>query len=216
MTEAEDEAHGQRVWREAHALLEIVLDEVEAHATGWPVRFAELVAIVVPLRRPPAVRWKLARTGFARDAHHLIDMALRQDADIVAANVARLGAMLENKFAYQDALAAFVEPLKVVVQELAARAKGRLDPDTSDPLVTLRDALLQFDPREAKAMLRELLRPDKYRFQQTKTNDNETLLALQRYLDEPQFDIWKLDNPAAVSGVVAAGHPDRDTWWRDD
>ena len=216
MSDADDEAHGQRVWHEAHGLLELVLDEVTAHSPAWPSRFTELAAAVVPLRRPPAKRWKDARTGFSRDAHHLIDMSLRQDQEIVTANVARLRDMLDLKFRYQDELASKVDVLRVVVQQLAADHKGRLDPDTSDPLVTLRDALLEFDPLQAKAMLRELTRTDKYRFQHVKTNDNPTIAALKDYLDQPQYALWRLDNPAAVCGQVAVGHPERDTWWRED
>jgi hypothetical protein len=216
MSDAEDEAHGQRVWREAHALLALVLDEIEGRSPSWPAAYADLARIVVPLRRPPATRWKDARTAFARDAHHLIDMSLRQDAEIVAANLTRLRAMLDAKFTHQDAFAAKVEPLRVAVQRLVAAHNGRIDADTADPLVTLRDALMQFDPLQAKAMLRELLRVDKYRFQGIVTSEDPTLQALARYLEEPQFALWRLDNPAAICGDVAVGHPERYTWFQDD
>ena len=216
MSEAEDVATGERVWAEGHAALEIVLDEVTARSPAWTQRYAELAAIVVPVRRPPSKRWTTSRTGFARDAHHLIDMGLRQDPEILTGNMQHLRAMLQSKFTCQDELGGYVDKLATCVRELAAKNKGQLDPDTSDPLATLRDALLEFDPRLAKAMLRELLREDKYVYQRVRTDDHPLLLELARYLDAPRYAMWQLDNPSAISGRVAAGHPDRDTWWRDE
>jgi hypothetical protein len=212
----DDEAVGREVWRDAHGLLEMTLDAIEARDPSWQARHAELVAVVVPLVRPPAQRWKQPGTGFARDAHHLIDMALRQDREGLAAKMDLLGKQLAAKFAHQDELLAKLEPLRIAVRAFASRHGGRLDPDTSDPLAALRDALIQFDPRRAKLMLRELTRPDKYMFQHVVTSDDPTIRALAAYFDGPAFALWPLDDPKAVSGSVAAGHPERDTWWRSD
>ena len=197
-------------WDTCHALLDMALDALEERRPFQPL-IAEL-ATAIASAEYPTKRWPPSGTLFSRELHHQLDMALRNDGD---QRLAWITAALICKQTHQDAFAAMAEELREATQELADDHHG-LDPDTADPLATLYDALAQFQPRLAKTELRELLRDDKYHFQRVDTRGNRTLIAIREYVDQAAFDAWAPTGPAARSGATAQGHPERDTWYRDD
>jgi len=200
-------------WDTCHALLDMTLDALEERHPFQPA-FADLADAILACTEYPTKRWTPSGALFSRELHHQLDMTLRNDGEQRRAYVAWIGLALHCKHDHQDAFTAMAEDLREATRELADDYHG-LDPDTADPLATLYDALVQFQPRLVKTELRELLREDKYQFQRVDTRGNRTLIMIREYLDHPMFDVWAPTGPAAKSGATAQGHPERDTWYRD-
>jgi hypothetical protein len=202
-------------WSDCHALLEMALDTIEERCTGWLERWAELMTIAPVMRDYPPARWSSAVSPFAKEMHQALDGALRCDGDARLQRLTWICKALECKAKHQDHFLVMVEQLRVVTQQLAA-AREKLEPDVSDPIVALRDGLAVFDVITVKTELRELLRPDQYQYQSTRTNDNLALQQFAAILAGVDFEIWELKAPVAVCGAVSMRHPERDSWFKDE
>jgi hypothetical protein len=205
-------------WGACHALLEEVLDRVEERA-GFPNSLiSDLIFMATTAEPSPLTkRWTGAPGTFATEVHRELDGAMRcSPGDARAERLAGIAAAIGCKARHQDRFLEMVEELAVATRALAAKRGGRLEADAADPIVALRDALLNFNVLIAKLELRELLRPDQYIYQNTRTNDDPTLMAFGEYLALADFARWDIsDIPLAKCGSVAQGHPERFTWFRE-
>lgn len=197
-------------WGHCHALLEQVLDMVEAGDPGWQTVLAHLELAALEHADYPSKRWS-AGAGFGLAEHRALDSALRCDGVERSKRLDGIRWRVTAKFRHQVELTAYVPRLAE-----ACRALGKLEADVADPLVALRDALLTFDVVLAKTELRELLRQDKYHFQRTDTRGHPLLTEIWSRLTAPEFDLWPLETELATCGAVAQGHPERFTWFLDD
>jgi hypothetical protein len=199
---------------QSHDLLISIMKEVSNQSEDWEELFVELKELVKPINTS-VPRWKNSEaTAFESLLHYNLDLAFRQNAKGVDTRLSMIYSWLENKYKYQTELASKVCDLKVACSQLAATHKGSLDPDTEDPIGVLRDALLSFNPKAAKVILRELIKSNQYSYQHVKTNNNAIILALNEYINSDRYEIWPLDTADATCGAVSNHYKDAG-WWRN-
>jgi hypothetical protein len=198
---------------QAHQLLNEILDDVTEQSKDWEAKFDELKSMVRPITTG-VKRWKNPEaTTYESLLHYNLDLAFRQNKTGIEQKLTNIRAWLVNKFDNQVEFADKVNDLRIAARQLA-KQHGSLDPDTEDPIGVLRDALLSYDPKMAKVIMRELTRKDKYSYQRVVTNTNHIICQLDSYINSPRFEMWPLDTDAATCGAVSNHYKDTG-WWKE-